>query len=383
MICLCLLHTAAGAIFEGAKVRQSPRGDKCIPNLHISFTDNGECRFWLFLSMKKFWRILLVLILVLVIVYLSGPNPSDPVYDTALPAYAADPTQLDSQVRQGDAGRPVKPDNESRIVWFEDSVHAPTEYAVVYLHGFSASQEEGDPVHMGFARRYGCNLYLPRLAEHGLDTSDALAALTADKYWESAKAALAVGKRIGKKVILMGTSTGGSQALQLAATYPEDVHALILLSPNIQINDANAYLLNNPWGLQIARLVKDGMYNHSSDQRDIYKKYWYSKYRLEGTVALQEMLETTMTPENFKKIKQPLLLLYYYQDEAHQDPVVRVSAMREMFDQVSTPASQKRAVPIPEAGDHVIGSYIKSKDLPAVQKAADDFAREILGLQAY
>jgi pimeloyl-ACP methyl ester carboxylesterase len=333
--------------------------------------------------MKNFLRILLFIVLVLVVVFLSGPNPSDPVYDTNLPYYAADPSQLDSQIRMEESGRPIKPDNESRIVWFKDSVHAPTEYAVVYLHGFSASQEEGDPVHTDFARKYGCNLFLPRLAEHGLDTSDALATLTADKYWESAKVALAVGKRIGKKVILMGTSTGGSQVLQLAATYPQDVHAIILLSPNIQINDANAYLLNNPWGLQIARLVKGGPYNYSSDQRDLYKRYWYSKYRLEGTVALQEMLETTMTPENFRKIKQPLLLLYYFQDEAHQDPVVRVSAMKAMFEQVSTPASQKRAVPIPQAGDHVIGSYIKSRDLPSVQKAVDDFAHDVLGWKPY
>ena len=43
--------------------------------------------------------------------------------------------------------RPVKPENEARIIWQNDSLKNKTEYAVVYLHGFSASQEEGDPVH--------------------------------------------------------------------------------------------------------------------------------------------------------------------------------------------------------------------------------------------
>jgi pimeloyl-ACP methyl ester carboxylesterase len=178
----------------------------------------------------------------------------------------------------------------------------------------------------------------------------------------------------------MGTSTGGTQAIQLAATYPEDVSALVLLSPNIEINDPNASLLNNPWGLQVARLVKNGNYIYASDQRDIYKKYWYSKYRLEGTVALQEMLETSMIPENFRKINQPVLLVYYYKDETKQDPVVRVSAMRKMFDELSTPANLKRQVAVPEAGDHVIGSYIKSKDLVSVQKAIDAFAIDVLKL---
>jgi hypothetical protein len=41
--------------------------------------------------------------------------------------------------------------------------------------------------------------------------------LTADAYWESAKLAYAIGKQIGKKVILMSTSTGGTLALKLAA----------------------------------------------------------------------------------------------------------------------------------------------------------------------
>ena len=35
--------------------------------------------------------------------------------------------------------------------------------SVVYLHGFSASQEEGDPVHYDFAQKFGCNLFLAAL----------------------------------------------------------------------------------------------------------------------------------------------------------------------------------------------------------------------------
>jgi pimeloyl-ACP methyl ester carboxylesterase len=330
--------------------------------------------------MKKVLRFLLLLVLVLGIVYLSGPNPKDPVYDRQMPAYAASGAALDALIQGEESSRPVKPENEARIVWYNDSLKQKTEYAVVYLHGFSASQEEGDPVHTDFAKRFGCNLYLARLEGHGLDSPEALINLTADAYWESAKAALAVGKQIGEKVILMGTSTGGTQALQLAATYPDDVSALILLSPNIEINDPNAFLLNNPWGLQIARMVKNSNYIQASDQREIYRKHWYGTYRLEGVVALQEMIETTMTPETFRKVQQPLLLLYYYQDEAHQDPVVRVSAMRKMFDAISTPDSLKKQVAIPGAGDHVLGSYIKSKDLPAVQREIHQFAEQVLHL---
>jgi hypothetical protein len=61
----------------------------------------------------------------------------------------------------------LKPDNQARVIWANPEKKHKTEYAVVYLHGFSASQKEGDPIHHEFASRYGFNLYLPRLEDHG------------------------------------------------------------------------------------------------------------------------------------------------------------------------------------------------------------------------
>jgi esterase/lipase len=291
----------------------------------------------------------------------------------------AEASALEQYIAANEAQHKIKPQNEARIVWANDSAKQKTAYAIVYLHGFSASQEEGAPVHKAIAKKFGCNLYLARLAEHGIDTTEAMQNLTAEKYWETVKQAYAIGKQLGKKVILMGTSTGGSNALQLAANFP-DVSALVLLSPNIEINDPNAWLANNPWGLQIARLVKKSDYHITSDQREIYKAYWYSKYRLEAIVNLQEYLETAMTNENFSKVKQPTLLLYYYKDEAHQDNVVKVSAMLQMFDKLGTVAEQKRKVAMPNTGDHVIGGYIKSNDYQGVETEITKFMIEVLKL---
>ena len=318
-----------------------------------------------------------IVLLVLIVLYFLGPRPDSPVFLAALPD-VPELAQLDSWIAGHEAVHKIKPDNEARIIW-ADSLHGQTEYAIVYLHGFSASQEEGDPVHTNFARMYGANLYLPRLAEHGIDTTEPLASFTAEKIWNSAKEAYAVARRLGKKVIVMGTSTGGTLALQLASTYPE-IHSLILLSPNIAINDPNAWVLNNHWGLQVAHLVK-GKYNESKDTSATYKKYWSSRYRMEGAVELQELLEKTMKASLFEKIKQPVLLLYYYKDEDHQDEVVKVSAMQRMFRQLGTPAEMKKEQAMPTTGDHVIGSWIKSKDIPAVEKAIDDFAEKVLRLR--
>lgn len=311
------------------------------------------------------------------IIYLLGPKPSTPQYIISLPE-VPDMENLENYILKQESLHKIKPGNEAGIVWADDSIRNKTVYSIVYLHGFSASHEEGNPVHRSVAKTYGCNLYLSRLAEHGIDTSEQLLNLTPERYWQSACEALAIGKKLGEKVILMGTSTGATQAIQLAATFPGDVAGLILYSPNVAINDPNAWLLNNPWGLQIARLVKSGKYHDPEDQRPVYSKYWNKPYRLEAIVALQEMLETTMLPETFKKVKQPVLMLYYYKDEDHQDKVVRVSAMKKMFDELATPSNVKRAISLPNTGDHVIASPIKSKDVESVETETKKFLEDVM-----
>lgn len=328
----------------------------------------------------RFLKWLGLLLLLLIGVYFLGPKPSQPKLATDLPAVPANTTELEKYIANGEAKHKIKPGNEARIIWANDSAKEKTNFVVVYIHGFSASQEEGNPVHQSFAKKFGCNLFLSRLADHGLDTTEAMAKLTADKLWNSTKQAFAIGKQLGKKVILMSTSTGGTLALQLAATYPE-IAGLILLSPNIAINDPNAWLLNNPWGLQIARLVKGSRYVYAKDTSAVYKKYWYHQYRMESVVELEELLESTMKASVFEKITQPVLLLYYFKDEEHQDPVVKVSAMKRMFAQIATPPDKKREVAIPDAGDHVIGSSIKSKDYKKVIKECEKFGEEILQLR--
>ena len=315
----------------------------------------------------------------ILVLYWVGPNPADPVYNNDLPVLSDSPQQLEMYVAEQEKKHQIKPDNQARIVWYNDSLKNTTEYALVYLHGFSASQEEGNPVHRNLAKAFGCNLYLARLAEHGIDTSDALLNYTAEGLWQTAKEAYAIGKKLGKKVILMGTSTGGTVALQLAAAFPE-IAGIILYSPNIAINDPNAWLLNNPWGLQIARLVKGSNFNTAGQDDSTYKKYWNHTYRLEATVQLQELLETTMVPATFGAVRQPVLALYYFKDENNQDKVVKVSAIQKMMQELGTPDSLKRSVAMANTGNHVLASPIVSKDVAGIEKETSTFLQQVMKL---
>ncbi len=320
-------------------------------------------------------KIVILSILALFVIYFLGPQPPKPELNNVLPAVASIDA-LDSYITAMEAPHKIKPNNQAKIIW-ADSSKSQTEYALVYLHGFSASQMEGDPVHQNIAKQFNCNLYLARLAEHGIDTTEDLMNLTADQYWESAKLAYAIGKQIGKKVILMSTSTGGTLALQLASVYPE-IAGLILYSPNIEVFNPSAPLLDNPWGLQIGRAVLKSNYVDIKYKDSAYPKYWNSHYRIEGVVALQNLLEATMTEATFKKIHQPTLALYYYKDEAHQDNVVKVKAIQKMMQQIATPANLKMEMAIPNAGNHVIASPIVSNDIVSVEKATAKFMKEVI-----
>jgi len=330
---------------------------------------------------KKILIIIAIIIAVIIIAFLAGPKPLAPVYSTAMPAVPADFTGLTNYIKTNEAKHKLKPDNEARVVWANDTAKQKTDYVIVYIHGFSASQEEGDPVHRNIAKEFGCNLYLARIAEHGIDTTDEMVNLTADKYWESAKEALAIGKQLGKKVILMSTSTGGTVSLKLAAAYPDDVSALILMSPNIAINNDKAWLLNVHWGLQIARSITGSDYVGSKTNNKLKEQYWYSRYRLEAAVQLQNLVETSMNKETFEQVKQPTELLYYYKDAIHQDSTVKVSAELAMFDELGTPVASKYKQAIPNAGAHPIGSSISSHDTKSVQQAMESFMMKTLGMK--
>jgi pimeloyl-ACP methyl ester carboxylesterase len=320
---------------------------------------------------SKRWIKISFPILFLAGLYFLGPRPKTPEFNYDFPAVPEEPAALESYVAATERKHKLKPDNEARIVW-ADSSKRKTPYAIVYLHGFSASQKEGDPVHLRIAQEFGCNLYLSRLADHGIDTVDALMYFTGERFFASAKEALAIGKQLGDKVIVMSTSTGGTVALMLAAQYPDKVDVLVNLSPNVALRDPAAFILNDPWGLQIARMVVGGE-SRVAERNEKTAPYWNESYRVESLVQLEELLEETMNEETFSKITQPSLSLYYFKSEDEQDKQVSVEAILKMNEQLGTPDSLKVTKAVPDAGEHVIGSTLVSRDVETVYREISDF----------
>ena len=319
------------------------------------------------------------LLLLLLLVYFLGPKVDKPLLTMDLPAMEADLTKLQNSISEKERlNTKIKANNEAQILWY-DSIPHKTEYCILYLHGWSASHEEGAPLHRELGQRYGANVYLPRLEGHGIQEEQAMLHLTATDYFESAKEALAVAKQIGDKVIVMGTSTGGTLALYLAQG-DKDIAGLLLYSPNIRIYDPSAFLLSGPWGLEIAKTIMDSDF-YESEADSLKRSYWTTKYRVEALTQLQALLDETMKPEVFQHIDQPTFLGYYYKNEEEQDKVVSVPALLEMYEELGVDSSLKRKVAFPEVGNHVMTSYITSKDLESVKRETIGFLEDVVHLQ--
>lgn len=335
--------------------------------------------------MKKVIRFLFLFVVALMLVWFLGPQADYEQVSPDLPQLSFQLTELDEYLARKEAGFPkIKPENESRIVW-ADSVRQ-TEYALVYLHGFSASPMEGAPLHQTIAQRYGMNLYLPRLSKHGMADDEIFAELTPKGLMNSAKEALVIGKKIGKKVILMSCSTGGTLGIYLSAHHP-DIYAHLMYSPNIDLFDGTTDMLTGPWGLQIVKQIL-GDYNIPKKKKDVSdsvlqlsRRYWSGKYRVEGLVALQALLDQTMTEEIHLMVNQPYFLGFYFKNEAAQDSTVSVEAMRIFDARTGTPDDMKKVVAFPDAKSHVINSTITSKQYEGVLEATADYIENILKIE--
>lgn len=328
---------------------------------------------------KKYWFFLIVIIIV-VITYFTGPVPSKPEYSTSLPELPSDLKKLESYIEKKEAEMPVRKDNQARIVW-QNGTRGVTEYSLVYLHGFAGSYRDAYPVNVNIADSLNANLFLARWAGHGLKPPASLNGFSGERAWESAKEALVIGKRIGRKVIIMSTSTGGTLAIKLAATYPGQIYALINLSPNLEDDQPGTFVLNSPWGYEIADIISFGENKKIEHEQEIAKQYWDTIYPSKALVDLQVLVETTMTPETFRKVKCPVQTLYYHENFLQEDQHVEVSTYEAAHKLFSTPDSLKQLKALKTPKTHFIGSDIKSQDTEIVEKEVLKFFSEKLKIK--
>lgn len=264
----------------------------------------------------------------------------------------------------------LKTDNNAMISWSGES-GVQTDIAFVYLHGFGASRMEAEPVVSKLAEEYNANVYYSRLKGHGRSGVEGFEELTKEKYLDSAEDALKVGRLLGKKIVLISTSTGGTLSLHLASKH-KDIAGLLLYSPFVGLKNPMMGQITTPKGREMFKSMIGGEVQHM-DRKEPENKYWSTEYHINAYVALIGMLQETMTKETFEAVTCPVFLAYYYKNEEEQDQVVSVAAMLSMFDQLGTSVDDKQKEAFPNAANHVIASELRSKDWESVLNSSQKF----------
>lgn len=278
------------------------------------------------------------------------------------------PADLDAYLAKEEAAVPgIRPGDAKAIVWNDSVSRSRTPVAVVYLHGYSADRHEIDPVPARIARALRANVYYARLTGHGRDGA-AMAEASVHDWLQDAEEAMAIGRRLGDRVVLVGTSTGGTLAMWVAAQerWRPALAALVLLSPNLGPRDKRARMLLWPWGNVIARGVV-GPERCFTPLNAEQQRHWTTCYPTRALLPMMALVDHVRRRDP-ARVSTPTLILY-----SPEDGVVDPAETRVIFQ--ALPADPKLMEAVEGSGDpehHVLAGDILSPE------TTDRVTRDIL-----
>lgn len=292
------------------------------------------------------------LVVIAAIVFLVGPRVciDQTIFLKKLPL------NLDDYLRRQE--KPfvdIIPGTRKTIIWAGTS-NEQTEFSVVYIHGFSATRKETAPLSDLVAQALGANLFYTRLTGHGL-TGRAMADASVNDWLNDVVEAYEIGQRLGRKVIMIGCSTGGTILAWLAhraATVGgmDALYAGIFLSPNFKPKNSFSSMLSWPWGGHIARVLI-GKERVVQPENQGHEQYWITRYPVAALLPMMGMVKLVRGLD-LSKIQVPGLVIY-----SSQDQVIDIASLEHAFNQMG--CLRKRLVPFTSSADP--GQHILAGDI--------------------
>lgn len=324
---------------------------------------------------RRLLRILAGTLALLAILYLAGPayELDTRTHPTAMPR---DPAALERWLQDTEASLgDVVPGAEKTIRWAHQD-RRRTPLALVYLHGYTGTRQEVDPLCDELATALGANVYYTRLAGHGRNPAH-MGAVTGNDWLQDTRDALEIGRLIGERVIVVGTSTGGTLALWLAQQpYAAAIAAQVLISPNLGPRARQSELLTGPWGAELLSLLVGDEYRWTPTNAD-HARYWTWRYPARALLPMMAVVRTVRDSQ-LERIRIPTLVLY-----APDDRVVNTAKIIEAHARLRTKI--KPLITIEDSKDpahHVLaGRILAAADTARVRGKIIDFFGE-LGLRS-
>lgn len=318
--------------------------------------------------------VLIILLLILVafaMAWVFGPRTPVDLSVRFDPATIG--SDVDTWLAEQEGNVPDLRENATKeIVWAYPESRAKTPVSIVYLHGFSAAKGELRPVPDMAAAELGANLYYARLAGHGRD-GDAMAEPSVNDWIQDLAEAVAIGERIGEKVVIVATSTGASLAV-LAASLPEfenRIAGFVLVSPNFRIRAAGSGLLTWPFGGTIARIVI-GAERGFDAQNEVHGQNWTTRYPTSALMPMAAMVNRAGALP-FEQFSMPALFVYH-----PDDGVVDETVTAEIADRWGGPVTVLELEATDDPYNHVVaGDILSPSNNETVATAIVEFARSL------
>lgn len=266
----------------------------------------------------------------------------------------------------------AKKGNEEKLLRISEK---PTEYAVLYIHGFLASRAEGEYIVDRVSKRYKMNAYYLRLPGHGTNMNDH-ASQRAEDYINLVEQALYHMRFLGKKTIVMATSTGGVLSFYLASKHPDKIDSMIIASPFLDFASPAARVMYYPGGIELVQLLYGNVRKAQMDPKDEryiydeYKKHWYTENKFEAFRALVNLRSAIFTKEILEKVNTPLLMFIYPKDE-----VASAESMQKAFKMMPQKNKTIRRI---ENGNHILFSEFVRSDK---EKILDEINKYMIKIQ--
>lgn len=271
---------------------------------------------------------------------------------------ASPPTQLgqlDAWLAQAEAAyTDIRPGLAKGVVWHQQA-GARTPWAVVYLHGYTASRLETAPLAERVAQGLGANLFHTRLTGHGR-SGDAMGEATVQDWYADTLEAVRIGQQLGEKVLVVGVSTGATLATWLA-TRPEGqaVAAFVMVSPNYGPKDKRSELINGPWGQQLALALEGENRGKPSSGDPREDLGWTQRYPTKALFPMMALVKH-VRESDLSAFQAPLLVLY-----AAGDQTVDPAETERLFPRVGSSIKVLEKVTYSEAqGQHVLAGDIRA-----------------------
>jgi alpha-beta hydrolase superfamily lysophospholipase len=288
-----------------------------------------------------------------------GPTEPTDLTTTFDPAVLGE--DLDAWLAEQEGLGPELRDNAAKENGWAGDPGEKTDLAVIYVHGFSATQAEMRPMPELVAEGLGANLFLTRRSGHGRDSA-AMGEPSAQDWMNDVAEALAIGARLGERVIVIGNSTGSTLAIAAAAD-PKlngDIAGLAMMSPNFRAAGMAGRSIEWPFARIWGRWVVGETYSFEP-RNEAHAANWTTSYPI-GTVATLGAVSHTVRHMDLSTMTVPAIFFV-----SNEDTVVDPTLSRRAAAQWG---AASELVPVVRVEGDDPGGHILAGDILSPNKTA-------------